>query len=106
MKHALAKFYGTFTDVNQLEQAMLSVVDELQLQVLHQAFHTFDSQEVAGLLLLSESHFAIHTWPDRGYAMVDLLSPSASQGIQLLANILGAHFEMMEVDREMNYVSS
>lgn len=107
MKHAFAKLYGCFYDAEQLEVAMCAVVEELQMNVLDSKFHTFQPQGVTGVLLLSESHFAIHTWPERGYAMVDLFTCGDVEpgfGIQLLANHLGAHFEMSCIDREFNYV--
>lgn len=44
-----------------------------QAQVLHAHFHPFGvGQGVTGVLLLSESHISIHTWPEHGFAAVDI----------------------------------
>jgi S-adenosylmethionine decarboxylase len=41
--------------------------------VLQARFHTFSPQGgVTGVLLLAESHISIHTWPERGFAAIDL----------------------------------
>ena len=41
--------------------------------VLHGHFHSFGpGQGVSGVLLLAESHIAIHTWPNRGFAAIDI----------------------------------
>ena len=40
---------------------------------LHGHFHSFGpGQGVSGVLVLAESHISIHTWPDRGFAAIDI----------------------------------
>ncbi len=36
--------------------------------------HHFEPQGVTGLALLAESHISIHTWPESGYAAVDVFT--------------------------------
>ena len=36
--------------------------------------HRFEPQGVTGLALLAESHISIHTWPENGYAAVDVFT--------------------------------
>ena len=36
--------------------------------------HQFEPQGVTGLALLAESHISIHTWPENGYAAVDVFT--------------------------------
>ena len=37
-------------------------------------FHKFSPQGVSGVVVISESHLAIHTWPELGYAAVDVFT--------------------------------
>ena len=37
-------------------------------------FHQFAPQGVSGVVVISESHFSIHTWPEYGYAAVDIFT--------------------------------
>jgi S-adenosylmethionine decarboxylase len=37
-------------------------------------FHQFSPQGVSGVILISESHFSIHTWPEYNYAAVDFFT--------------------------------
>lgn len=46
----------------------------LGLQVLNEAFHQFAPRGVTGVLLLAESHIAVHTWPEHNHAVVELLT--------------------------------
>ena len=36
--------------------------------------HSFNPQGVTGLALLAESHISIHTWPEIGYAAIDVFT--------------------------------
>jgi S-adenosylmethionine decarboxylase len=48
--------------------------------VLNSHFHHFGEQQgVTGVLLLMESHISIHTWPEHGYAAIDLFMCGQAQ---------------------------
>ncbi len=41
--------------------------------ILHSHFHHFTPNAgVSGVVVLAESHISIHTWPERGFAAVDV----------------------------------
>jgi S-adenosylmethionine/arginine decarboxylase-like enzyme len=51
----------------------LEVVNRLPgITVLGTAHHVFPGGGVTGLVVIGESHAAIHTWPERGYAWAEL----------------------------------
>ena len=37
-------------------------------------FHKFSPQGVSGVIVIAESHITIHTWPEHGYAAVDVFT--------------------------------
>jgi S-adenosylmethionine decarboxylase proenzyme len=47
------------------------------LHILKEDMWQFEPQGITAYVLLSESHIGIHTWPERGCALVDVLSCSA-----------------------------
>lgn len=53
---------------------MDAVAKEVNLTVLSRSFKQFKPYGVTGVYLLSESHLSIHTWPEHGYAAMDLFS--------------------------------
>lgn len=65
---------GVLNDRDGLERALRAASEAAGLTVLEAAFHRFDPQGVTGVLVLSESHISVHTWPELGYAAVDLFS--------------------------------
>lgn len=42
--------------------------------VVQSAFHTFNPYGVSGVVVISESHLTIHTWPELNYAAVDVFT--------------------------------
>lgn len=42
--------------------------------VVQSVFHLFNPHGVSGVVVIAESHFAIHTWPEYGYAAIDLFT--------------------------------
>lgn len=48
--------------------------------VLEQRMHHFPPHNgVTGVLILAESHISIHTWPERGFAAVDIFMCGAAR---------------------------
>ena len=68
--------------------------------------HSFKPQGVTGLALLSESHISIHTWPEIGYAAIDVftcgLHTMPEKACKLLATYFSAkNFSFKTIDREI-----
>ncbi|MGC8604605.1 MAG: adenosylmethionine decarboxylase, partial [Desulfomonilaceae bacterium] len=42
--------------------------------VLKTAFQNFNPQGVSGVVVIAESHLTIHTWPEYGYAAIDIFT--------------------------------
>ncbi|RDV83430.1 adenosylmethionine decarboxylase [Ammonifex thiophilus] len=77
-RHVLAEFYGcdfnALNDVELVERAMVEAALEAGAEVRECVFHKFSPQGVSGVVVISESHLAIHTWPELGYAAVDVFT--------------------------------
>ena len=77
-RHILAEFYGCSFDVlNDLEVVKKHMIDAALVagaEVRESVFHKFSPQGVSGVVVISESHLAIHTWPELGYAAVDVFT--------------------------------
>jgi spermidine synthase len=55
-----------------LESLMIQVAKYLEIKVLSSYFYPFQPQGVTGMLALASSHMSIHTWPENGYASLDI----------------------------------
>ena len=77
-KHILAEYYGCdkaiLDSVEKVEQVMLSAANTAKVTVVEKCFHKFSPHGVSGVIVISESHLAIHTWPEYKYAAVDFFT--------------------------------
>ncbi len=77
-RHVLAEVYGCsrsiLDDTARVEQIMVNAALKAGAEVREVAFHKFSPQGVSGVVVISESHVAVHTWPEYGYAAVDVFT--------------------------------
>ncbi|MFY0674190.1 MAG: polyamine aminopropyltransferase [Bacteroidia bacterium] len=77
-RHIIVEYYDCDTqimnDVVQIEQFMVNAAKEAQATVVNSTFHHFSPFGVSGVVVIEESHLAIHTWPEYGYAAVDIFT--------------------------------
>jgi S-adenosylmethionine decarboxylase len=74
-KHWLVEFYEAHElgDATTIRRALRSAVADSGVRLLKLQLHHFGpGRGVTGVALLAESHISIHTWPERGYAAVDI----------------------------------
>jgi len=57
-----------------VQSAMVEAAELAGATVLDVAFRQFAPQGVSGVVIISESHLTIHTWPEYGYAAIDLFT--------------------------------
>ncbi|HHY41301.1 MAG TPA: S-adenosylmethionine decarboxylase proenzyme [Thermoanaerobacterales bacterium] len=77
-RHILAEVYdcdpNILNDRDLIEEILVKAALEAGAEVREVAFHKFSPQGVSGVVVISESHLAIHTWPELGYAAVDVFT--------------------------------
>ncbi|QHL89298.1 polyamine aminopropyltransferase [Nibribacter ruber] len=77
-RHILVEFYNCspelMNDVVHIENSMVEAAETAGATVINSTFHHFSPYGVSGVVVIQESHLAIHTWPEYGYAAVDLFT--------------------------------
>ena len=61
-------------DLSFLKGILLAAATEAGATVLGESFHHFNPQGVSGVVVITESHLLIHTWPEYGYAAADIFT--------------------------------
>ena len=76
--HILVEFMNcdphVMNDVAAIERDMVGAAQKAGATVINSTFHHFSPYGVSGVVVIQESHLAIHTWPEYGYAAVDLFT--------------------------------
>lgn len=96
--HLLADLHGmaapTLRDADALAALLARAAFAARATVLFSHFHAFgDGGGVTGVVLLAESHISIHTWPEHGFAAVDIFmcgTADASRALLVIETGLGA----------------
>jgi S-adenosylmethionine decarboxylase proenzyme len=61
-------------DVDFIKDAMLQAANAAGATTLNSYFHQFSPQGVSGAVIVAESHLTIHSWPELGYAAIDIFT--------------------------------
>ena len=65
---------AVLSDSVRMEKVFLHAAEVSGAHVVNSVFHSFEPQGVSGVVVISESHFAVHAWPEHDYAAVDLFT--------------------------------
>jgi S-adenosylmethionine decarboxylase len=72
--HLIIDLHGAkrLNDIEHIETTLRRCVDAAKATLLHIHLHHFQPSGVSGVAVLAESHISIHTWPEVGYAALDV----------------------------------
>ena len=94
--HLILEFFGcdpgTLKEVPYVEKAFLKAAKESKTHVVAHNFHQFNPYGVSGVVVIEESHYTIHTWPEHAYAAIDLLYCSDDIEIEKAIQVLKEAF--------------
>ncbi len=74
--------YENLSDSREVEQAFREAAQRSNATIVDSVFHYFNPHGVSGVVVISESHFAVHTWPEHGYAAIDFFTCSEDVNIE------------------------
>jgi S-adenosylmethionine decarboxylase proenzyme len=73
MAHLVGKIHGVkINTVDELNELMNSVARECKFNVVGNSFHQFEPYGATGVLVLAESHFSAHTYPENDMVYIDV----------------------------------
>ncbi|MDX8359331.1 MULTISPECIES: adenosylmethionine decarboxylase [Bacillaceae] len=112
-RHVISELWGCnfekLNDINEIEKIFVDAALKSGAEVREVAFHKFAPHGVSGVVIISESHLTIHSFPEHGYASIDVytcgdrIDPNVAA--QHIAEALGAESrENIELPRGMGPV--
>ena len=84
---------AVLADVAAMKEIFLRAADVSGAHVVDSIFHSFQPQGVSGVVVISESHFAVHAWPEHDYAAVDLFTCGPGVDFDLAVKALASGME-------------
>lgn len=103
-RHILAEIYGcdfnVLNDLKKVEEIMVNAALAAGAEVRECVFHKFSPQGISGVVVISESHLTIHTWPELGYAAVDVFTCGDRVDPWDACNYLCSRFNAQQIKAE------
>lgn len=74
--HLIAEFWHgkIIDDEKKLKKILFETIKRSNNTPLKFAFHKFNPQGITGVVLLAESHLALHCWPEFNYLAIDIFT--------------------------------
>jgi S-adenosylmethionine decarboxylase len=106
-QHLLLDLWGVgplLDDIEGLRQALEEAAKAGGATVVESRFHQFSPQGVSGVVILAESHLALHTWPENDFAAVDVFTcgdPQLTRSVadQVVARLTPLVHQMRSFER-------
>ncbi|MYL62651.1 S-adenosylmethionine decarboxylase proenzyme [Bacillus hwajinpoensis] len=74
--HIIAEMWNCnkekLNDLVYIEETFASAALEAGAEIRDVVFHPFEPQGISGAVIIAESHLTIHSFPEHGYASVDV----------------------------------
>lgn len=103
--HLLLELYDCpaerLNDPAAVESAVRGAAADAGATIVQSAFHHFSPQGVSGVLIIAESHITMHTWPEKGYAAVDLFTCGHREVLENAADRLLERFAPTHHERRL-----
>jgi S-adenosylmethionine decarboxylase len=80
-------------DLKKVEDILVAAAKEAKATVIESRFHKFSPFGISGVVVIAESHLTIHTWPEYGYAAVDVFTCGEVLKPEVAVNHLVAKFQ-------------
>ena len=61
-------------DLAYVRDSLVQAARQASATIVDVSFHEFNPFGISGMVVIAESHLSIHTWPEYGYAAVDIFT--------------------------------
>ncbi|MFC1659480.1 adenosylmethionine decarboxylase [Pseudomonadota bacterium] len=100
----ISNCYKNLDNQQYIEDLLVKMANAGNATVLNKKFHKFSGYGgVTGILVLSESHISIHTWPELNFAAVDIFMCGKSnprKSVEIIKEVfVGAKLNILEIKR-------
>lgn len=110
-RHAIADIYDCckdkIDDIDYIKKIIFDSAECANLHIVDSKFHKFEPIGISGVLILSESHLTVHTWPEYNYLAVDVFTCGNRIDPKKACEIIAKKFqskkyEIKEIERGKN----
>lgn len=113
-RHMTIEYYDcdpfVFNNPDNVESIFIDAAQKSGASVVSSCFRSFSPQGVSGMVIISESHFSVHAWPEHNYAAVDIFTCGEvinfNIAVNYLKEALGAERTIISADMNRGIISN
>lgn len=101
-RHCLLNVYGCKFELLDNQDFIVHILKKAAkscgANILNIAAHKFEPQGITAVLLLSESHISVHTYPEKGSAVFDIFTcgdADSTLGVQLILQQINCQYHTL-----------
>lgn len=76
--HLIVEMYDCdnelLNNAQDVEESLVRAVEISGANIVQAVVHEFNPHGVSGVVVIEESHFSVHTWPEYGYCALDIFT--------------------------------
>lgn len=103
--HVLGELYGCPPEllrrVESVRPLMENIAQQANFRVVGEKFHQFEPEGVTGVMVLAESHFSVHTWPEKGLVAADVFTCGEEGNAEKAFDLLCQHLKPQQVTKRV-----
>ncbi len=84
-------------NLKKIREHLIKAAQLAEATIVSDTFHMFSPQGVSGVVIIAESHMAIHTWPEFACAAVDIFTCSEKMDAQKAIDYLAEAFQAKKI---------
>ncbi|MBI5816258.1 MAG: adenosylmethionine decarboxylase [Nitrospinae bacterium] len=104
-RHHLVELFGCDGAVinakSSVREILLEAVAQADGAIVADVFHDFSPHGVSGVVVIAESHVAVHTWPEFGIASLDIFSCGEKLKTDVIKEIVKDRFRAQSVTEKV-----
>ncbi len=102
-KHLVADLYGCgkmIDDTQAIKEAAHKAIEYVGANIVEECIHEFEPIGITYFAVITTSHFSVHTWPEYGYAAIDVFSCTDTV-VEGITETLKELFEAKEIKTQI-----
>ncbi len=104
-RHVIAELWNCnldiLNDLDRLEKTFVNAALKAGAEIREVAFHKFAPFGVSGVVIISESHLTIHSFPEHGYASIDVYTCGDIIDPHIAVKFIEEKLEAKTVEKEV-----
>ena len=100
--HYLVDFHGCIPNlistVETVRSVLLDAAAKSKSTIIDDRFHQFEPYGASGVIIIAESHFSVHTWPEKAFAAVDIFTSGTRMKPQIAIDVMKVGYGADRVD--------